>query len=954
MNLTPHQARYYALELSKRSSSDSLERYGAVLADAKVDLQPHQVDAALFAFKSPLSTGAILADEVGLGKTIEAGLVLGQLWATGKQKLIIICPAHLRKQWAVELEDKFYLPTLIMGSKDFNARHAGGQKNPFDLDKGHERILICSYNFIAKQVKYVQDVRWDLVVLDEAHRLRNVWKPKAKTAKAVKEAVGASRKLLLTATPLQNSLMDLYGLVEVLDPHVFGDLDSFRAQYTRTDSQLDLKDLRDRMRTICQRTLRRQVQEYIRFPERRAVTLQFEPSAEEDALYKEVSAFLERPVIHCLGELQQRHLITIILRKLLASSSYAIGRTLTTLVSSLEKVVRQNLPDGWHMELGTELEGLEDFLDEHGVDIAAMQLDVTADELKEVSDEIRELKRLRDKAVNIEFNAKGEKLITALEDGFKKMRSLGAAEKAIIFTEFTRTQQYLFEKLGQGPFAGRVVLFNGSNNDPQSKEILQRWLARNEGTGKVSSEKEANMRAALVEEFRDRAQIMIATEAGAEGVNLQFCSLVVNYDLPWNPQRVEQRIGRCHRYGQKHDVVVMNFLNERNAADKRVLELLDQKFHLFSGAFGASDEVLGAIESGADIEAAIARIYQDCRTTAAINKAFDELQEKLREPIKQRLRDTRRSILENFDVDVIQRLKMTKADSHIYLQRVEKWLWQLSTMLLKEYARFDQEELRFELQRPPFDHGVRAGTYGLRRDDTEAMHLRLNHPLAKGLIKQARALDTPITEIRFDLSGSPLKVGALRSLAGVSGYLDLTRVEVSSLETTDHLLFTAVTDAGQLLLQDQCRKLMELSAMVLPGPVEAPEDELAARQSDLLKGLDLEVKTKDTQHINTESVKLNRWAQDRQNTADHHLRETKEKIQDLNREASQTSEPTDHLRIQKRLQELERKLRKQRQEIDRIYDKIEEERNALIAKLEGRLRRSISTEPIFTVRFRIV
>lgn len=953
MTLTPHQAKYYALELSKRSSSDSIEKYGAVLADAKVDLQPHQVDAALFAFKSPLSTGAILADEVGLGKTIEAALVLGQLWATAKQKLLIICPAHLRKQWQVELEDKFFLPTLIMGSKDFNVRHAAGQKNPFDLAAGHERILICSYNFIAKQVQYVQDVRWDLVVIDEAHRLRNIWKPKAKTAKAIKDAAGSSHKLLLTATPLQNTLMDLYGLVDVLDPHVFGDIESFRSQYTKPDSPSDLKDLRERLKPVVHRTLRRQVQEYIRFPERRPVTLQFEPTVEEAVLYDEVSDFLQRPTIHCLGDVQQRHLITIILRKLLASSSYAIGKTLTTLVNTLENAVRASLPEGWQMELGEELEGLDGFLDEHGADLTALQLDITPEDLKEVNDEIRELKRIRDKAVGIEFNAKGEKLITALEDGFKRMRALGAAEKAIIFTEFTRTQQYLFEKLSQGPFAGRVVLFNGSNKDQRSREILDRWLKRNEGTDRISSEKDANMRAAIVEEFRDRAQILIATEAGAEGVNLQFCSLVVNYDLPWNPQRVEQRIGRSHRYGQKHDVVVMNFLNERNAADRRVLELLDEKFHLFSGAFGASDEVLGAIESGADIERAIADIYQQCRTTADINKAFDNLQEKLSEPIKQRLRDTRRSILENFDVDVIQRLKMTKADSHIYLQRVEKWLWQLSLMLLKDHAKFVAEELRFELLQSPFDHGIRAGTYGLRRDDAEAMHLRLNHPLAKGIIKQARSLETPATEIRFNLSNGPMKVGALQPLIGRSGYLNLTRVEVTSLETTDHMLFTAITDDGELLKQDQCRKLMELPAMVLPGMVSPPVDTMATKQGELLKGLDLDVKTKDTQHMNTESVKLNRWAQDRQTTADRHLRETKEKIQDLNREAMQTSEPMDHLRIQKRLQELERKLRKQRQEIDHIYDQIEAERNRLIADLEGRLKRTIFTEPIFTVRFRI-
>ena len=118
------------------------------------------------------------------------------------------------------------------------------------------------------------------------------------------------------------------------------------------------------------------------------------------------------------------------------------------------------------------------------------------------------------------------------------------------------------------------------------------------------------MRSALVDYFRDEGQIMIATEAGAEGINLQFCSLVVNYDLPWNPQRIEQRIGRCHRYGQKHDVVVVNFLNRKNEADQRVYQLLSEKFQLFEGVFGASDEVLGAIESGVDFEKRIAGIYQ--------------------------------------------------------------------------------------------------------------------------------------------------------------------------------------------------------------------------------------------------------------------------------------------------------------------------------------------------------
>ena len=143
-------------------------------------------------------------------------------------------------------------------------------------------------------------------------------------------------------------------------------------------------------------------------------------------------------------------------------------------------------------------------------------------------------------------------------------------------------------------------------------------MKQHAGTDRITGSPTADKRAALVEYFRDEASIMIATEAAAEGINLQFCNLVVNYDMPWNPQRIEQRIGRCHRYGQKYDVVVVNFLNKANAADVRVYQLLAEKFKLFDGVFGASDEVIGAIESGVDFEKRIVGIYQQCRTTEQI------------------------------------------------------------------------------------------------------------------------------------------------------------------------------------------------------------------------------------------------------------------------------------------------------------------------------------------------
>ena len=202
------------------------------------------------------------------------------------------------------------------------------------------------------------------------------------------------------------------------------------------------------------------------------------------------------------------------------------------------------------------------------------------------------------------------------------------------------------------------MLFNGTNTDPASKAIYQRWLAQHAGTDRVTGSPSADMRAALVENFRDDAAILIATEAAAEGINLQFCNLVVNYDLPWNPQRIEQRIGRCHRYGQKFDVVVVNFLNKNNAADQRVYELLDEKFRLFNGVFGASDEVLGAVESGVDFEKRIAAIYQKCRTPEQIQFEFDQLQQELETEIAEGQRDAREKLLDNFDQEVVEKVRI--------------------------------------------------------------------------------------------------------------------------------------------------------------------------------------------------------------------------------------------------------------------------------------------------------
>jgi len=572
MNLTDYHAKYFAHALTLRFAPDSAEKLAGAVASAQVDLNPHQVDAALFAFKSPLSKGALLADEVGLGKTIEAGLVLSQKWAERKRRVLVITPSNLRKQWFQELTEKFFLPCRILEAKSYNAAMRQGQFRPFEAPD----VVICSYQFAKSKAGDVHAMAWDLVVIDEAHRLRNVYKPANVIANTLKLALAGKHKLLLTATPLQNSLLELFGLVSFIDEHTFGDLKSFREQFANLNQSQVFETLKARLKPICHRTLRRQVTAYIPYTKRLPLVEEFTPEESEDRLYRVVSEYLQRDNLQALPA-SQRSLMTLVLRKLLASSTFAIAGALTSISNRLKAKLRQQEPsESLEEELDKDYEALDETAEEWAEEETPELL--TEADRKAIEQEIADLDGFAQLAASIDHNAKGKALLKALGIAFAKAQDLGAAQKAIIFTESRRTQSYLLRVLGESPFAEGIVLFNGTNTDDRSKQIYAAWVERHQGTDRISGSRTADLRSALVDYFREEGRIMIATEAGAEGINLQFCSLVVNYDLPWNPQRIEQRIGRCHRYGQKHDVVVVNFLNRKNAADQRVFELCLRSF----------------------------------------------------------------------------------------------------------------------------------------------------------------------------------------------------------------------------------------------------------------------------------------------------------------------------------------------------------------------------------------
>ncbi|MGI8933288.1 MAG: DEAD/DEAH box helicase, partial [Phormidesmis sp.] len=530
MQLTDYHAQYFAHELTKRCSSDKLEKLASTFAGARVDLNPHQVEAALFAFRSPLSKGALLADEVGLGKTIEAGLVIAQKWAERKRRILVVTPASLRKQWLLELKDKFFLPGKILETKSYNKAKKDGSYNPFD---NTEHIIFCSYQFARNKAGEVESTQWDLVVIDEAHRLRNVYKSSNKIAKKLREILQKRNKLLLTATPLQNSLLELYGLVSFIDELTFGDVKSFKEQFTGRQGSSDVfETLKRRLKPICHRTLRRQVDAYVSFTARLPLLEKFDPDDSKEVLYELVSDYLQRDNLQALPS-GQRSLMTLMLRKLMASSTFAIAGALTTIATRLQDELNDASvdPEQLTIALENDYEGLNQLEEEWNEDSVEETDQIIISEAQRVAieAEIAELKEFAELAESIEENGKGRALLKVLDIAFKKTMDLGGAQKAIIFTEFRRTQDYLLKLLAETPWADDILLFNGSNNDEKSKQIYQDWMARHRGTDLVTGSRTADIRAALVDYFRNDGKVLIATEAGAEGINLQFCSLIVNY-----------------------------------------------------------------------------------------------------------------------------------------------------------------------------------------------------------------------------------------------------------------------------------------------------------------------------------------------------------------------------------------------------------------------------------------
>jgi adenine-specific DNA-methyltransferase len=832
--LHPAQRRYLAEDLVRLRRSDERRRHAAPQRSAKIDANPHQIDAVIFALARVREGGCILADEVGLGKTIEAGLVIAQLMAEGARRVLLIAPKPLLGQWRQELFQLF----------DIEGREAEPRVGGFD---GEGVFLVGRESAGSEKGRdaLLASEPFDLCVIDEAHEVfAGIYKrfdkfgqynedaPQARTAGRVRQVLLAARTpvLLLTATPIQNSLTELWGLVQFVDPlgTLLGDLPTFREVFCGDDDrQLAVgqeEELRSRLRVILQRTLRRQAQEFLEKPfvNREARLFEYAMSPAEKALYDDVTTYLLEPGI--LGfRGSNRQLLLLGFHRRMASSTRALAASLTRVAARL----RRKLTGSASREHDDEdvREVIADLGDD---DVEASEESVTASPAAAPSTDGADPQQVKGELERVEGfirraealggeDSKFRALLQALTFVTERARSRQGAGKLLIFTESLVTQTYLRDRLVESRLISEqdITLFRGTNESPRASQALELW--RNDVPQGEGSPPQLDIatRLALVHEFKTRSRVFISTEAGAKGLNLQFCDTLVNYDLPWNPQRIEQRIGRCHRYGQQNDVMVINFIAKENEAQRLTFEILSAKLELFGTVLDASDQVLHRGDSssevglvgvlGADFEAELRRIYDRARTLDEVTAELRALRDKVADE-RRRFETTHARtaglIEKRFDDRVQRAFRSHKAALPAALAELDRDLLAVvmgyldANRIPHRREALGPAELLHVGASPALPQDLRDGITTAIGPSKEHVSLHLSHPLVLAAVADARAqarLAPAIVKLPDD---APDK---LRALVGRRGRLRVMKAAFEGFEKVEQLVPVFVLDDGELL-----------------------------------------------------------------------------------------------------------------------------------------------------------
>jgi len=746
MPQTPFHAYYKARLLEQLPEA---EQFLPVFASSDIEIYPFQIAAASFALRSPYQKGAVLCDEAGMGKSHEAMLVINQKWLEGYSRILLVIPnADLLHQWTEMLERFYTVPYVVLTNRDqWRQNTSEDNSNAFIQDA----IVITTYDFAADNEEAAKVVNWDLTVFEEANALSPVYQEDNKQAKALKRIAGDSFKLLLTGTPIEKNIMDLYGLIWFIDKTLLPGEKEFLARY------LNYPELSERVSRYCFRTLRSQAKHYAKVTERVLLTVEYTPGKAERQLYDLLYAYINQPEKRAFPEMNQYDLALRLLG-LLGSSTAAILQTIKGIVKRLQ--------------------GLEN-----------------------AADELSQWQEIQTAAESIPQDAKAGELLTVLKQGFSLMKKTGAKQKAVIFTESVETQKMLQNLLSD---RYRTLAYNGSADY------------------------------SVIRQFKEDGEVLISTDNGAKGFNLEEAAFIIHYDLPYNTLKLEQRIDRCHRLGQENDVLSVAFIDKNNFADVRKLELVNKRMLVTDGVFGITDDVLGGFTD--DVKAAFPVIAQRLRPRAQIEQAYRQTLSTHEEDNRQTVSAAEDILFTTFTKELADKVKINPKYVNRRGQELNNDLWEITKWFFTRYNE-KNDDCRFvidettrtitatEYRELPVLFYYWTGSrnrpyrsqkmYGMAKDfKPKAGQITLSSIIGRGILHELECANEGV-----------LTIPTVQAPCQIALY---TVTLVSGSSRTEHAVLCGLTDSGKALDDAACRSIFDL-------PVESStEDE--RRSPHWLKG----------------------------------------------------------------------------------------------------------------------
>lgn len=882
MPQTPFHAYYKARLLEQLPEA---EQFLPVFASSDIEIYPFQIAAASFALRSPYQKGAVLCDEAGMGKSHEAMLVINQKWLEGYSRILLVIPnADLLHQWTEMLERFYTVPYVVLTNRDqWRQNTSEDNSNAFIQDA----IVITTYDFAADNEEAAKVVNWDLTVFEEANALSPVYQEDNKQAKALKRIAGDSFKLLLTGTPIEKNIMDLYGLIWFIDKTLLPGEKEFLARYLRRPE--NYPELSERVSRYCFRTLRSQAKHYAKVTERVLLTVEYTPGKAERQLYDLLYAYINQPEKRAFPEMNQYDLALRLLG-LLGSSTAAILQTIKGIVKRLQV-------------------------------------------LENAADELSQWQEIQTAAESIPQDAKAGELLTVLKQGFSLMKKTGAKQKAVIFTESVETQKMLQNLLSD---RYRTLAYNGSADY------------------------------SVIRQFKEDGEVLISTDNGAKGFNLEEAAFIIHYDLPYNTLKLEQRIDRCHRLGQENDVLSVAFIDKNNFADVRKLELVNKRMLVTDGVFGITDDVLGGFTD--DVKAAFPVIAQRLRPRAQIEQAYRQTLSTHEEDNRQTVSAAEDILFTTFTKELADKVKINPKYVNRRGQELNNDLWEITKWFFTRYNE-KNDDCRFvidettrtitatEYRELPVLFYYWTGSrnrpyrsqkmYGMAKDfKPKAGQITLSSIIGRGILHELECANEGV-----------LTIPAVQESCQIALY---TVTLVSGSSRTEHAVLCGLTDSGKALDDAACRSIFDLpvesstederrsphwlKGTSRPHPLDrlVPSDKMMAEQLERLSPAQAEEMERMRQQVSADKAALSREL----NTLDSQVQQAQAELEAV------TGDRLKRLAAQKKINQLRQEYMKRQEnqffDAMRLDMELEEKMKSFAEK--QKLTARVQREFVVTIR----